>query len=265
MVKHPRLEIVEIDLEDTKRVAGHLREHDVFVHSALIWGDAGMEYELRDTAIAAKLFEVARNAEVERCIYLSSVAVHRPFSGEMRETDGLSAADAYGATKAAGELFLSAACANHPMTGVVIRPGPVVGPPAFIGGSFRGDHRITQMVHAALQGHPIEVAHGEGRQFSDVSIVAKTVRLLCAIDNPYPSYICVDRNIITWEEVADLVVECVGSQSRTYLLQSEAQDPIPRFRTERLESLIGESSDSKQALYEHIRHLALVSQIPAQA
>lgn len=74
-------------------------------------------------AVTAKLFEAAGRAGLKRSIYISSAAVHRLFAGEMSEEDGFGAADIYGATKGAGELFLRAACARHQMTGVVVRPG----------------------------------------------------------------------------------------------------------------------------------------------
>lgn len=253
---HPLLRVVETDLEDEARIAQVLPGHDVCVHAALIWGDPGSELEVRDTVVAAKLFDAAGSAGLTRCIYISSVAVHRPFSSEMCEEDCLSTTDLYGATKAAGELFLRTACAGHQMTGVVVRPGPVVGPPAFPGGSFRSHDRIAEMVAAAAEGRPIEAVRGEGRQFSDVSTVARVVRLLTTAENPHPAYICVDRDIISWERVARLVVGCLNSPSEVRVLPHDTQGPIPCFRTERLERLNGGPSDAEGALFAHIRHLA---------
>ena len=159
--RHSQLNVVETDLEDVARIARVLPGHDVCVHTAIVWGEPGDEFEVRDTAVAAKLFEAAGNAGLTRCLYLSSVAVHRPFVGEMSEDNGLSATDFYGATKAAGELFLRGACAEHKMTGVVVRPGPVVGLPAFADGSFRSDNRIAAMVAAAAAGRAIEVVRDD--------------------------------------------------------------------------------------------------------
>jgi UDP-glucose 4-epimerase len=252
----PRVTVFEADLEDDTRVAQMLPGHDVCVHAALIWGDPGSELELRDTAVAAKLFDAAGSAGVTRCIYISSVAVHRPFTSEMREDDCLSTTDLYGATKAAGELFLRAACAEHQMTGVVARLGPVLGPPAFAAGSFRSDHRIAEMVTAAVQGRPIEAVREEGRQFSDVSTVARGIRLLSRLQDPHATYICVDREIIAWERIARLVVECLKSSSDVRILPRETQGPVPRFHTGRLEGLLGGPSDAQGALLAHIRHLA---------
>jgi nucleoside-diphosphate-sugar epimerase len=254
--RHPRLRIVEGDMEDEARIAHAMRGHSVFVHAALIWGDPGSELDMRDTAAAAKLFETAGSAGLTRSIYISSVAVHRPFSGEMDENDCLSTTDFYGATKAAGEMFLRAACAGHQMTGVVVRPGPVVGPPAFVGGSFRGYDRIAKMVAAAAEDRSIEVVSGDGRQFCDASVLARAVRLLTVAEHPHPTYICVDRDIITWERVARLVTGCLKSEGEIRVFPRDTRVPDYSFRTARLEYLTGGPSGAEGALLAHIRHIA---------
>lgn len=178
--------VVEADLDETARVARALEGQEACVHAALLWGAPGEELEMRDAAASARLFDAAGRAGVSRCVYVSSVAVHRPFTAEMSEEDGLGATDLYGATKAAGELVLRAACAQHGMSGVVVRAGPIVGPPAFPGASFRTDRRLEAMVAAAVEGRQIEVTEGEGRQLSDVAVVAKAARLLATEGAPHP-------------------------------------------------------------------------------
>jgi len=251
----PRVTIVEADLEDASRIARMLPGHDVFIHAALIWGAPGSELEVRDTAVTAKLFHFAGGARVKRCIYLSSAAVHRPFSTEMREEDSLSTADLYGATKAAGELFLRAACAKYQMTGIALRPGPMVGLPALETGTLRTPDRIAEMVAAAAKGHPIEVVRGEGRQFTDVSAMARIVCLLTRAENTHATYICVDRDFLTWEQIARNVVEGLSSQSEVRVLPREAAMAIARFRTDRIEGLLGGPMNAEGALLAHIRRL----------
>lgn len=256
----PGLKIVTADMEQEARIVQTLEGHQVCVHAALLWGEPGTELELRDTVVAAKLFDAAGRAGVARCIFISSVAVHRPFTGEMSEDYRLSATDIYGATKAASEIFLRAACAEHHMTGIVIRPGPVVGPPAFAAGSFRSDRRLAGMVAAAQEARPLEVVAGDGRQISDVATVAKATRLLAGIENPHPTYICVDRAVLTWEWIARTVVACLDSRSEVRVLPSMASGPIPRFCTERIEELLGGPTDARDALVAHIYRLAQASQ-----
>jgi UDP-glucose 4-epimerase len=254
-VHAPRLKIVAADLEQEDRVSQALEGHQICIHAALLWGDPGAELELQDTVVVAKLFAAAGRAGIERCIFISSVSVHRPFTGEMSEDCRLSATDLYGATKAAGELFFRAACAEHNMTGIVIRPGPVVGPPAFAKASFRSDRRLEGMVGAAMEARPIEVVAGDGRQFSDVAAVAKVARLLTCKENPHPTYICVDQAILTWEWIAREVVACVNSPSQVCVLPSMEKYPVPRFSTARIDQLLGCPTDSRGALMAHILHL----------
>ncbi len=174
----------------------------------------------------------------------------------MREEDRLTTADVYGATKAAGELFLRAACARGQMTGVVVRPGPLVGPPAFAAGSLRVPGRITQMMAAAGEGRPIETVRGEGRQLADVAAVAGAIRLLTETENPHPTYLAVDRDVVTWERVARTVVASLNSSSEVRVLPRAGRGPVPRFRTGRIEALLGGPLDAEAALLAQIRHLA---------
>lgn len=252
------LRTVTADLEQRKTVALALEEQDVCVHAALLWGEMGTELEMRDTAVAAKLFDDAGRAGVKRCISISSASVHRPFALEMREEDCITTADYYGATKAAGELLLRAACAVHDMTGIVVRPGPVVGPPAFVGASFRSDYRIADMVTAAMHARPLEVPGGEGRQLCDVAMLAKLVRVLVSLENPHQTYICVDSQVLRWDWIARQIVTCVKSSSEIRI-PSPKQGPIPRFCTKRVEQLLGGPMDSRAALATHIQHLVQAS------
>lgn len=247
--------VVTADLERPGPVTAALAGKDACVHAALIWGEPGTELEMRDAAVAARLFAAAAGARVPRCVYLSSVAVHRPFAAEMREDDRVGATDLYGATKAAGELVLRAACAGSGMTGIVLRPGPIVGAPAFPGASFRSDRRLEEMVAAALGGRAIEVVEGEGRQLSDVAAVARATRLALDVEAPLATYVCVEREPRTWESVARTVIAELGSTSEVRIAGA-AEAPIPRFVTDRVDALLGGPSSAGAALAEHVRELA---------
>ena len=252
---HPRVRVHRVDLEDEARVAAALAGHDACVHAALLWGPPRAEFELRDTVVAAKLFDAAGSAGVPRCVLVSSAAVHRPFTAMMTEDEALVTADAYGATKAAGELFLRAACATYGMEGVVVRPGPIVGPPAFPEGAHRSDRRIEAMVAAACDGHPIRVVRGDGRQLSDVATVARALALLTTVKAPHPTYLCLDRARTLWEHVAHAVIEASGSGSEVVLEEPDPSADAPRFETHRIEALLGAPPEARHALHEHILHL----------
>lgn len=255
LAHHPRVTVLATDLEDAPRVAAALAGHHRGVHAALIWGEPGTELEFRDTAAAAKLFDAAGRVGVRRCVYVSSAAVHRPFSAEMAEDDALTTTDLYGATKAAGELVLRAACATHGMEGVVVRPGPIVGPPAFDGGALRSDNRLVAMVAAARAGAPVRVTRGDGRQLAAVDDVTRTIVRLLTIDAPLPTYLCMDRALTSWEAVARVVVEVAGTGSDVTVEEPVDRAPAPRFRVDRLEALLGGPTDAREALGAQVRAL----------
>ncbi len=255
LAEHPRVRLRVGDLGRHDDIVDAVRDQDGCVHAALLWGDPGDDLELRDVVAAAKLFDAAGRAGVGRCVLVSSTAVHRPFTASMGEDDCLATADVYGATKAAGELFLRAACAAHGMEGVAIRPGPIVGPPAFDGGSFRSDQRIEQIVEAVLAGRPLAVEPWDGRQFSDVRAVSRAVSRALVVTDPHPTYLCVDRDPITWGEVAEIALAAASSTRRLVAAPTGPAASLPRFRADRVEALLDGPISAREALKLHIEHV----------
>lgn len=111
------------------------------------------------------------------------------------------------------------------------------------------------MVRSATGGETITVTRGDGRQFSDVSTVASAVRLLTREESPHATCLCVDRELITWERVASMVVDRLNSPSRIEVLPPDSLEPIPHFRTGRIERLLGGPTNAEGALMQHIRQL----------
>lgn len=255
LARHPSLHIVQTDLDAATDLATLVGGHDCCIHLAFIWGEQGSEFELRDASVCAKLFDACGVAGVKRCILLSSAAVHRPFAGQMREDDPIHTADYYGATKAASELFMHAACALHGMVGVVVRPGLVVGPPAFDGASFRSDRRVEEMVAQARANIPVAVPDEPARQFTDVKALVRIVRKLTEIISPRATYVCVDRDVIDWKTVADIVVRYTRSAVPVLPLAERSAAEPPRFDTARVEEVEGRALDARHALHAHIRCL----------
>lgn len=256
---HRRLTVVEGSLEEIPRIAAALAGHDACVHAAILWGDPGTDWELRDTAAAAQLFDAAGRTGLSRLLFLSSTAVHRPFRAGMSESDRLTTADCYGATKAAGELFLWAACATHGLAGLVVRPGPIVGPPAFEGGAFKSDNRLAALVDCARRGEPLHVLRGDGRQFVAATDVARVVVTLLESPRSQETYLCCSREGTTWESLARTVIEQTGSASEIVIEEPAPSYVVPVFDTGKLQRDLGLELDARAALEAHIAYLAKTS------
>lgn len=250
---HPQVTPREADLtalapaDWAPLVAGH----SACVHAALIWGAPGEELEMRDTAVCARLFDAAGQAGVERAIHLSSTAVHRPFGGVMREVDPLTPTDLYGATKAAGELALWAACGAYGMRGGVLRAGPIVGPPARPGGPLRTPGEIARLVATARSGGPLRVVEGAGRQLVAAEDVARAVCAILAAPPRDQTLLCVDAQPTSWAWVAARIAAATGVE---VVIEPAAPGPPARFSTDRLEAL-GLRFDCREALSRHLAAL----------
>ena len=250
------LTAVEGDLLDTSRVTDAVAGNEVCVHAGFVWGEPETDLDLLDSRAGARLFDAAGAAGARRTVLISSTAVHRPFTARMGEDDALTPTDVYGATKAATETLLWPACAGHDMEGVVLRPGPIVGPPALAGAAFKSDGRISGFVAAARRGDPLEVVGGAGRQFVAAEDVARAVAVAIDESSPPGTYLCVDREITTWESIARRAVTVAGSSSEVIVAAPASDGPAPRFSDDRLAALLGGSLDSRDAMERHLAHLA---------
>lgn len=248
----PALSWVVADLFDAAAIEAALVGIEACVHAAFVWGDPADDLNFRDTAATARLFDAAGRAGVERAILVSSAAVHRPFCVGMTEADPLRTADVYGATKAASELALWAACAGHGMRGAVLRPGPVVGPPAWPEGPFRSPAAIETIADAARRGAPISVRGAEGRQLVSTGDVSQAVVRLLARSLVEGPLICVDRGVTPWAAVATAAVAQADSASVIQVEPGPLPAEVPWFDNARMVSALGFEPDSRSALHDHL-------------
>ncbi len=255
LAHHSNVRVRVGDLTNKDCLFAAVQSNAVVLHTALIWGAEGTEFDLPDSIAAAKLFDTAGRAGVRRCVLVSSTAVHRPFRPIMNEASPLQTTDLYGASKASAELMMWAACHTHGMTGLVVRSGPIVGPPAIADGPFRSDRTLQYLVRAAKAGEPLKVVENTGRQFVGTSTIAGILATM--VDSPQAegTYLCVDRTVTLWEQIAEQVVEIARSESRIEVAPATSTAPPARFIVDRLEALLGQPLHSKEALAHHIHHL----------
>jgi len=250
------LTIIEADLEDTGWYREVLAGHQCCIHAALIWGDLKSEIEGRDASITSQLFESAGLAKVQRAIYVSSLAVHRPWNGVVTERNGFSTTSLYGATKAAGELFFRAACARHEISGVVMRPGPVVGRPAFSGGSIRTPRQLEHIIDQLRRHLPITVDAGSTVQFCDVRALAGMLVKLSSLAEAEPTYLGVDEKFFQWTEIAQQVLAALSSKSEVTVKATDENASCIHFQSDYASSLLDQVPDTQASLFEHIKLLS---------
>ncbi|MBX2803190.1 MAG: NAD(P)-dependent oxidoreductase [Myxococcales bacterium] len=263
LADHESVTVAQVDLEDDEGVRAALHGQDACIHAALIWEEPGSELDLRDTAASAKLFDAAGQAGLARVLYVSSTAVHRKARSRrqglsheaINEATPLAPTDVYGATKAASEPFLWAACAAHAMQGTVVRLGPVVGPPAFAGASFRSHARLEQLVGAARRGETLEIVRGSGRQFAGMGDAAHALCQLATTPGSAGTYLCVDQQVTTWESLARRVVASIGSSSPVVVVAPEPAQPSTWFDPSTLAEQLGVELDSRDDMQAHLAHL----------
>ena len=253
-LENENLVIERLDLTDSKWYEEILSGHDCCIHLALIWGNYKQELEGYDSSITANFFEAAGVVGIKRAIYTSSTAVHRSSEGNISEDHKFTTKELYGATKAAGELFFRAACERHNVTGIVVRPGPVVGKPFYEDGYIRSPHMIENFRDLATKNQPITIRENAKTQFCDIHVLAKTIEILSGISEPKDTYFCVGEEAYLWKDLASYIAKRFHPNSKI-IEDPINQTPIVYFITDRLKSLLGELPDTKGTIYEHIDYL----------
>ena len=250
----PGISFVKGGLDDIDLIRESLPGHDACIHNAVYWAEDIDDLELRDLHASVAIFEASAKANVQQLIYTSSTAVHRPFRSDMNEEARLQTMDYYGATKAAAEVFLSAVSHQYGMRCNVIRPGPVIGPPALEGVAVKCHQRFGEFVQAAKRNEDICVSEGDGRQFIGVGDLAKLYLAVLRSEANRQIYLGVARTFTTWAEIAAQIIGAVGSESKV-VAQKSGSEP-PTFDVSKMERELGFAFESKETMSEHVRHLA---------
>ncbi len=265
--RQPGVSWVAGGLANLEVVGAALPGHTALVHNALVWDDPAAERHLADVRAGAAIFELAGRAGVQHAIFTSSTAVHRPFLPEMDESAPLRPTESYGATKACGELHLRVVAREVGMRFNVVRLGPVLGPPAFVGAPFKSDARFTALVDAAQRDEDLHVVAGAGRQFIGADQAAEVYQALLGSSIDGETFLAVGERFVTWEEIAHLATARAGSRSRVQVapapeVGTAAHAEGGRFQVHKLRRVLGLAFDVEAALAAHLDHLASTFQAP---
>lgn len=253
----PQAKVIQGDLLDLSSWKHLLQGHDALIHNGLIWDEDPTELEMADVRASALLFEAAAKDGIDQIIYTSSAAVHRPWKSVMSEKVLLQPETTYGATKAATEAFLSALSHQLVFRFTIVRPGAVVGGPAYPGASFKCDARLSAMARQAKSSEPIALQPRDARQFVGASDLARVYKAVLDKGCSNQTFITVDLRHTLWLEIAEQLVKLTGSRS---LINCEGPDAFAwRLDVSLLETELGITLDSRGDMAQALAHLAQAS------
>ena len=229
LAARPNAYIVQCDLLDFAKVRKYMSGQDCLIHNSIIWSDEDEMPASGDFESSICLFQAAAEAHVKRVVYTSSTAVHRPFKPFMTALDEVEPYDAYAFVKSQNELLLATLSEKLGFEGTVIRPGPVVGGPAYEGEKLKVGNQINRIFNCALDNSPIRLDEEVGRQFIGRDDLAKVFLAAIQPKAEPGTYIAAADNLTTWESIARLIVEKLDSKSE--IIPSGNQAPECRFDT----------------------------------
>jgi UDP-glucose 4-epimerase len=143
--------------------------------------DAPMQTFAQNVTITQVLLELARGSGVDRFVFASTNAVVGDVGTSTISANlPLRPLTPYGATKAAGEMLLSAYSGSYAMATAALRFTNVYGP-----GMSHKDSFVPRMMRAALSGTGVRV-YGDGKQRRDLVFIDDVVNgILLALDHKY--------------------------------------------------------------------------------
>lgn len=209
-----RFNVVQGDVSSLQQLTQAMQGHDVVVHLA---SNADISKALthphidftEGVALTHQVLEAARLTHVKRILYTSGSGVY----GEMGEKacledqGNMHPISPYGASKLAGEAFISSYCHMFGLTACVFRFANVVGP--------RQTHGVGyDFVKHLLKNNTTLPILGDGTQsksYVDVQDVVQAVLLAHEkMSGIYEVYNVASHDAITVHEIADIVIKCMN-------------------------------------------------------
>ena len=251
----PGLSLIKGGLEDRELIHASLPGHDGCIHNALHWGDSAQEMLLKDTLSSVFLFETAAKAGIRHLVYTSSTAAMGEFRHDMNEESKCKPVDFYGATKEASEAYLLAMASQTSMRCNIVRPGYTFGNPVVEGSPMEIDNRFRDIVDKAINGQDIHLTKYDGTQFIWAGDLAKVFRVVLESEGNRQIYFGLGQEFISWERIAEAVVEEAGSTSRIILEDKGYGEEPCLFDLSKIQRDFGLAFTSWDKLVDHVKYL----------
>jgi UDP-glucose 4-epimerase len=243
----PRLSVIKADVKDLDVLTQAMQKHDAVMHFA---SNSDIAQAAKTPSIdftdgiylTFQVLEAARVTKIKRIIYISGSGVYGDVKElESREDQGsLHPISPYGASKLAGEAFISSYCHMFGLTACVFRFGNVVGP--------RQTHGIGyDLVKSLYKNTATLRILGDGTQsksyiYAD-DVVAAVLLANEKLTTPFEIYNVATGDYITVREIAEIILECMGLQQQTKFEFTggdrgwNGDVPIVRLNTDKIRAL----------------------------
>jgi len=213
-----RLSVIKGDVKDTRLLTDAMNGHDVVMHFA---SNADISQAIKNPsidftegiALTHQVLEAARLTRIKRIIYTSGSGIYGEVGAHVSTEDqgNLHPISPYGASKLAGEAFISSYCHMFGMTACVFRFGNVVG--------SRQTHGVSyDFINSLLKNNKSLRILGDGTQSKSYVYVKDVVEAVLLanknLKSAYEVYNVATGDYITVREIADIVVDCMGLKNQ---------------------------------------------------
>ncbi len=242
-----RFSVIRGEIHSTHQLIEAMQGHELVMHLA---SNADISKAIHNPsvdftegiALTHQVLEAARLTQVKRIIYTSGSGVYGDMGAlENLENQGnLHPISPYGASKLAGEAFISSYCQMFGLTASVFRFANVVGP--------RQTHGVGyDFVNSLIKNKTTLRILGNGFQsksYIDVDDIVKAVLLVNEkMQGPFEVYNVATNDFITVREIALIIVKAMGLEDQV-LFEFTGGDrgwpgdiPIVRLNTEKIQAL----------------------------
>ncbi len=242
-----RLSVIRGDAKDLRLLTESMSDHEVVMHFAsnsdISQAAITPSIDFTDGIyLTYQVLEASRLNKIKRMIYMSGSGVYGDVGEQesIEDQGRLYPISPYGASKIAGEAFISSYCHMFGLTACVFRFGNVVG--------SRQTHGVGyDFIKKLLQNQKSLLILGDGHQSKSYVHIQDVIQAVLLVNEklqtPFEVYNVATGDYITVGEIADIITECMGLKKQVIFKFTggdrgwNGDVPIVRLNTDKIKSL----------------------------